>query len=158
MASISFAGQEKTIHGFFHSFTEDEEDGHPVFVYGTAQYGRTQPSCSVFVIQSRWYVVPCHMLTRESFRAGVSSILSAISVWPCGHTGSKCPVGSSSRVSFAAALSAGLQASGFATTIMTTIATTHSLVRAVHYSHVYSDDLAAHVCLSCVVDLQIVSR
>ena len=59
MASISFAGQEKTIHGFFHSFTEhttcedggsscDDERKRPVFVYGTAQYGMT-PSLYDFV-------------------------------------------------------------------------------------------------------------
>lgn len=56
MASISFAGQEKTIHGFFHSFTEhttcedggngcDDEQKRPVFVYGTAQYGMTPSFC-----------------------------------------------------------------------------------------------------------------
>ena len=40
MASMSFAGQEKTIHGFFHSFTsipDGEDEGKPAFVYGTAQ-------------------------------------------------------------------------------------------------------------------------
>ena len=38
MASMSFAGQEKTIHGFFHSFTADlDDEGYPAFVYGTSQ-------------------------------------------------------------------------------------------------------------------------
>ena len=38
MASMSFAGQEKTIHGFFHSFTaEIDDDGYPAFVYGSSQ-------------------------------------------------------------------------------------------------------------------------
>jgi hypothetical protein len=53
MASISFAGQEKTIHGFFHSFTEDEDEDHrPEFVYGTPQYGRTHSYGFCSLIQS----------------------------------------------------------------------------------------------------------
>lgn len=110
MASISFAGQEKTIHGFFHSFTEavDPKTGLPVFVYGTAQYEQTQPSCSAFhSIQARKYAMPFHMLKMQSVRTGVLSILSVIFAWPCGHTASRCLVVSSSRVSFVAALSAG---------------------------------------------------
>jgi hypothetical protein len=37
MASLSFAGQEETIHGFFHSFTDEtDDDGKPKFIYDTA--------------------------------------------------------------------------------------------------------------------------
>eukprot|EP01048_Picozoa_sp_COSAG05_P021629 COSAG05_NODE_4044_length_1703_cov_1.647756_2_plen_185_part_00 len=38
MASLSFAAQEQTIHGFFHSFTIETTHGKPDFVYSSATY------------------------------------------------------------------------------------------------------------------------
>ena len=38
MASLSFAGQEQTIHGFFHSFTNETVLGKPAFVYDSTTY------------------------------------------------------------------------------------------------------------------------
>jgi len=54
MASMSFAGQEKTIHGFFHSFTEAvDEHGYPEFVYGSWQYAVTLCTPLLRVLLSR---------------------------------------------------------------------------------------------------------